>query len=183
MKSKKGRTALLLVDVQKGFAAEKWGRRNNPGAELRMSEILLAWRRSKRPVIYVRHDSVNPESPLRPQQPGNEIMEIVVPLSGEPIFAKSVNSAFIGTKLEEHLRAEEVENLVIVGLTTPHCISTTARMAGNLGFGVRVVADATAAFELRAHDGTVIPAEEAHFHALAALSGEFAQIVTAQHLL
>jgi nicotinamidase-related amidase len=175
--------ALILIDVQKGFGDTKWGRRNNPDAEQRMSEILVEWRRRGLPIIHIKHDSRSPQSPLSPGKPGNEIMDIVRPLPNEPVLKKNVNSAFIGTNLEAYLRAERIKDLVIVGLTTPHCVSTTVRMAGNLGFDVHLVGDATAAFELHAHDGTIIPPEEVHFHALAALSGEFAEIVTTEETL
>jgi nicotinamidase-related amidase len=56
-------------------------------------------------------------------------------------------------------------------------------MAGNLGYPTFVVSDATAAFACRAHDGRLVSAEDMHFHALAALHGEFAIVVRSEELL
>jgi nicotinamidase-related amidase len=119
------------------------GRTEQPGAEERAATLLAAWREAGRPVVHVRHLSEEPNSPLRPSQPGVEIKEIVRPAPGESVVETSVNSAFIGTGLEERLRADGIETLVIAGLTTDHCVCTTARMAGNPGFETYVVFDAT----------------------------------------
>jgi nicotinamidase-related amidase len=171
------RETLVLIDVQKGFDHPYWGRRNNPLAEANISHLLDAWRRTGRPVIHVRHDSKEPHSPLRPGQPGNDLKDEARPSLGEPVLSKDVNSAFIGTDLEERLRRSGSEAVVLVGLTTNHCVSTTARMAANLGFGVRVVSDATATFDMRSPFGTLVPAEVMHEIGLTELHGEFATVV------
>ena len=98
------------------------------------------------------------------------------------MISKNVNSAFIGTGLEQHLRGNAIDTVVIVGITTDHCVSTTARMAGNLGFTSYVVADATATFERRGFDGRVYSAEQMHDTALASLHGEFATVVVSANL-
>jgi nicotinamidase-related amidase len=102
---------------------------------------------------------------------------------GEAVYDKRVNSAFIGTSLEGDLRRAGVESVVIVGLTTNHCISTTARMAANLGFATAVVADATATFDQPDFSGQIRPAEAVHLHALSDLHEEFATVVEADAIL
>jgi nicotinamidase-related amidase len=174
---------LVIIDVQQGFDDPKWGQRNNPDAEERIAELLAAWRRTHRPVFHVQHLSTLEDSPLNPRSPGCALKEVVRPRESEPLFQKHVNSAFIGTGLENSLRMLGVQTLVIVGLTTPHCVSTSARMAGNLGFDVYLPGDATAAFEMTGPDGTHYPAEEIHRVSLTTLHEEFAKVVDSKVLL
>jgi nicotinamidase-related amidase len=115
--------------------------------------------------------------------PGNAFKPEAAPVEGEPVFQKTVNSAFIGTELEAHLRREGIDDLVIVGLTTDHCISTSVRMAGNLGFDVVVVEDATATHDRTGPDGIHYSAEQMHRLALASLHGEFARVRTTEDVL
>ncbi|HTL98773.1 MAG TPA: isochorismatase family protein, partial [Holophagaceae bacterium] len=103
-------------------------------------------------------------------------------LPGEPLFEKTVNSGFIGTSLEAHLREKGIDGLVIGGFITNHCVSTTARMAGNLGFETTVVEDACATFDFK-DAGGVIPAATMHRIGLAELRGEFAAITTADAVI
>ena len=176
-------TALLVIDVQKGLDDPRFGERNNPHAEEKISRILSFWRSNKRPVIHIQHCSVEPSSPLRPDQPGVEFKPEAAPLPGELIFQKSVHSAFIGTNLEAHLRSEQVDNVVIIGLTTDQCVSTTTRMAGNLGFNVLLISDATATFGRIGPDGKEYSAETIFSVNLASLHDEFCKVITTEELL
>lgn len=172
---------LLLIDVQQGFDDPKWGPRNNPQAEDNMKRLLDRWRETGRPVIHVQHLSTGPDSPLRPELPGCALR--FTPLPGEQVIQKNVNSAFIGTDLEARLHEQGFDTLVMVGLTTNHCVSTTVRMAGNLGFTGFVVEDATAAYDHPGHDGTIYPAATVHALALANLHNEFATVTTTDAIL
>jgi len=183
MKTLPANAVLLIVDVQQGFDEPSWGDRNNPDAEENVARLLAAWRRTNRPIFHVQHLSLAPDSPLRVGHPGSAIKEEVKPQEGEWLFQKRVNSAFIGTGLEQRLRECGYGALVVVGLTTPHCVSTTARMAGNLGFQTFVVSDATAAFDLVDQNGRRYTAEEIHAVSLATLHGEFATVVETETLL
>jgi len=171
--------ALLVIDMQQGFDDPYWGRRNNPSLETNLGELLVSWRKARRPIIHVKHMSQEAQSPLRPGQPGNDFKPEGVPRADEPVLEKTVNSGFIGTALEADLRARGLDTLVLTGLTTNHCVSTTARMAGNLGFKTYVVSDATATFDRVGPDGVAYTAEQIHAIALSDLHREFATVVDA----
>lgn len=176
-------TALIVIDVQQGFDDPKWGRRNNPNAESNISALINQWRAKKRPVIHVQHCSDEPTSPLSRNQPGVKFKPEALPIDEEQIFQKTVNSAFIGTNLESYLRENAISNIVIVGLTTDHCVSTTTRMAGNLGFNVLLVSDATATFDRQGPDGVLYKAEDIFAIHLASLDGEFCHVVPTSELI
>ncbi|MEW6211714.1 MAG: cysteine hydrolase family protein [Acidobacteriota bacterium] len=175
--------ALIVIDVQNGFDDPVWGDRNNPQSEDNIARLLATWRRAKRPIIHFRHMSRNPESPLYPGQRGNEIKEVVKPLPGELVIEKCVNSAFIGTDLEERLRRNNIDTVVLTGINTNHCVSTTARMSGNLGFNTYVVSDATATFDMKGPDGRLHKAEVMHIIGLTELNEEFATVIDIENLL
>lgn len=182
--TKSDKPALILIDIQKAFDnIDYWsGQRNNPEAENNAGELLKLWRANNLPIFHIKHCSTIPTSPLNEMHSGNEFKEIVKPIVGEPVIKKNVNSAFIGTDLKERLDNENIFKLVIVGLTTDHCVSTTTRMAGNYGYDVYVVSDATATFNKKGVNGQSFTAELIHETALASLNDEFASIVTTDFL-
>lgn len=177
--------ALLLIDIQKGMddIAYWGGNRNNLNAEENAARLLEHWRLRRFPVFHIKHNSSNPQSRLVLGQIGNEIKDIVKPLGKEIVISKNVNSAFIGTDLKERLNSEAITTLVIVGLTTDHCVSTTTRMAGNLGFRVYLVGDATATFDKIGPNGKKYEAQFIHEAELASLHQEFATVINTEALL
>lgn len=177
--------ALILIDIQKAFDdLDYWGgQRNNLNAEDNAAKLLQFWRKKQWPLIHIRHCSSNPHSPLVEGKTGNEFKPVVAPLPGEPIISKNVNSAFIGTDLKERLDKEGIQKLVIVGLTTDHCVSTTTRMAGNYGYDTYIVSDATATFNKAGANGQQYSAELIHETALASLNDEFATVIETEALI
>jgi nicotinamidase-related amidase len=172
--------ALLIVDVQNAIDADyhaAQGPRNNLSAEQKIAQLLAAWRRGKRPIVHIRHDSTFPSSAYRPGQAGNEFKNEAMPVAGETIVPKRVNSAFIGTGLERHLREAGIETLVIVGVATNNSVESTVRMAGNLGFQTYVIGDACFTFARRDFHGRLRSADEVHSMSLANLSGEYCTVL------
>lgn len=175
-------TALVLVDVQRGLGEAHFGARAGGDVEGRLLRLLAAWRERRMPIFHVQHSSTEPDSPLRPERAGFAFKPGFEPQAGEAHLVKQVNSGFIGTDLEARLHARAIRRVVIGGLTTNHCVSTTTRMAANLGFAVVLVRDGVGAFagEL---DGEQISADLIQKVSLANLSGEFATLLTAQEIL
>lgn len=182
--SKLDRPALILINIQKAFEnTEFWGgQRNNPDAENNAGGLLKLWRVNNLPIFHVKHCSSTPNSLFNETNEGNKFKDIVKPISGEPIIKKNVNSAFIGTNLKEQLDNDKITKLVIVGMTTDSCVSTTTRMAGNFGFDTFLVSDATATFNKKGLNGQNFSAELMHETSLASLNDEFATIVTTDYL-
>jgi nicotinamidase-related amidase len=180
------RFALLVIDVQRAFdddPAHWGGGRNNPGCEANIAALVARWRAAKRAVVFVRHDSVTPGSPLRPGLPGNAFKDLV---SGDPdlLVIKHVNSAFIGEPdLAGWLRQRGLQGIVVTGITTNHCCETTARMGANLGFDVLFALDATHTFDRKALDGGTIRADDVARVTAANLNEEFARVVKTSDLL
>lgn len=175
--------ALVVVDVQRGFAdAAYWGPRNNPDCEANIARLVRRWRAAAAPIVVVRHDSVEPASPLRPGQPGNDLRP-EVPDDPGLLVTKSVNSAFHGSPdLDQWLRGNDLTGIVVCGITTNHCCETTARVGGNLGYDVLFALDATHTFDRAAPDGTVVPADTLASITATNLAGEFATIVSTADL-
>ncbi|HEX5617423.1 MAG TPA: isochorismatase family protein [Solirubrobacteraceae bacterium] len=163
-------TALVVVDVQKAFDdAAHWGRRNNPACEANIEALIGAWRAAGGPVVFVRHEFDTHEWDLKDT------------ITGEPdlLVSKTVHSAFYGDPdLDGWLRSRGLGAFAVCGITTDHCVETTARMGGDLGYDVLVVLDATHTFDRTAPDGTVVTADELARATATSLHEEFATVVS-----
>ncbi|MGW2716448.1 cysteine hydrolase family protein [Streptomyces sp. NPDC001492] len=184
--------ALVVVDVQKGFdEADFWGPRNNPEADDNIASLIDVWQATGRPVVFVRHDSPRPQSPLRPGYEGNGFKGYVEQRRGkgaggaELLITKTVNSAFYGTPdLDAWLKAEGISQLVVAGIQTNMCVETTARMGGNLGYDVVVAYDATYTFDLEGPFGWRRSADEvAQASAVSLHGGGFARVAATKEVV
>ena len=180
--------ALVLIDIQEGMDSPLWGARNNPDAEQNAARLLAAFRLSGAALVHIRHVSTRPQSPLHPDNGGTDIKAIVAPREGEMVFEKHTNSAFIGTPLQAYLRDLGVTGVIIAGLSTPQCISTSVRMSANLGFDTWLAHDACAAFETHArYDWSPraprMNAQQIHDNEVSILHGEFCQAMTTDAIL
>ncbi|WP_090833161.1 MULTISPECIES: cysteine hydrolase family protein [unclassified Bacillus (in: firmicutes)] len=177
-------TALIIVDVQQAFNDPSWGRRNNPQAEKNILRLLAHWRKTERPIFHIQHTSrLTVGSLFYHLKDTHKFKEGFEPHNDEPVLQKNVNSSFIGTDLEQRLREKDIRSIVVVGLTTNHCVETTTRMAGNFGFDTYLVSDATATFDRKGPDGEIYAAETIHNMTLVNLNEEFATIIDTDTLL
>ena len=72
-----------------------------------------------------------------------EIVPELTPMDGEPIIDKCGKGSFTATDLEEILRLKGIKNIILTGVTTECCVSTTMRHANDLGFECTMLEDCT----------------------------------------
>ena len=173
------RAVLLPIDMQRGFDEPGWPRRWNENADANGLALLDEWRAAGRPIIHVRHDSIEPRSSLRPGLPGNDFRPGFGPKGDEPLVTKSVNSAFIGTDLDLQLKRLGAKHIVAVGM----CVSTTIRTGANMGWDMVLAPDACDCFDLPDGNGGTIAAEQVHAAHVATLAFEFCRVMPTNELL
>jgi len=177
------RAVLLPIDMQQAFDCPPWPRRWNVDVDTNGLQLLAAWRAAGRPIIHVRHDSVQPGSTLAPGLPGNDFRPGFGPRGDEALITKNVNSAFIGTDLDQRLKKLGAKHVVAFGISTDMCVSTTVRMGANLGWDMILVPDACDCFDLPNADGNGwISADEVQKAHVATLAFEFCRVVSTNDL-
>jgi nicotinamidase-related amidase len=178
------RIALVVVDAQAGFDDPWWGERNNPGCDDNIAALADAFAAAGQPLVYVRHASTEPDSPLHPEHPGHAFKPYLARNAPDLLVTKTVNSSFHGSPdLDTWLTGEGIERLVVCGITTNHCCETTARVGGNLGYDVWFALDATHTFDRVGPDGTTMTADELARATATNLHDEFATVVTTDQVL
>jgi nicotinamidase-related amidase len=172
--------AMIIIDAQVGFDnLDYWGgSRNNPDAEQNIAMLLKHCRENSVPLFHVKHNSTTEGSLLSLSSPGNAFKKETIPMGDEVIIEKSVNSAFIGTKSYQLLANQGINTVMIAGFITEHCVSTTVRMAANLGFDTYLIEDASVSFAKQGINGEHFTAEIVQAVSVATLQGEFAQVIT-----
>ncbi len=178
------RCALLVVDMLRYFASSK-GRCFLPasaGIAPRIRSLLDAWRRNGGTVVFTRHCHEDDHDlgmlgrffsdHIASGEPDSQIIEMLEPLDDERVFTKTTYDAFIGTDLEEYLRRERMEQVLVTGVLTHMCCETTARSAFCRGFEVYVPVDATAS-----------SCEERHLASLMAMADAVAVVVSTDEVL
>ncbi|KAJ6779808.1 hypothetical protein PWT90_01500 [Aphanocladium album] len=197
------KSVLLLVDIQQGFdGTTHWGAtRSTPTFEENVRKLLTAFRENKNAtVLHVCHHSPFPASPLHPSKAGANFMECAAPVGDEQVFPKTTNSPFLETKVGDVIKDLKADRLVICGLMTAHCVSTTVRMASNLrlvehSYGcvdkaggplgkaeIFLVDDATATFSVE-YGGKTYDAESVHAIHLASMKDEFCDVTSTDNIV
>ena len=174
---------LLPIDMQQAFDEPGWPRRWNAEVDANGLTLIRDWRTAGRPIIHVRHDSVQPGSTLAPGAGGNAFRPGFGPVGDEPLVTKSVNSAFIGTDLELRLKRLGARHVVVFGISTDMCVSTTVRTGANMGWDMILVPDACDCFDLPDGKGSIIPAEQVQAAHVATLAFEFCRTFGTRELL
>ena len=181
----KGKSALLIVDMQKFFLDPSSPTFTIGGPVIlpNVKKLIAAFRDAGRPVIYTCHvhhpDHLDVgimgwwwEGMCLEGSPESEVHDEIAPLPGEKVVLKHRYSAFYNTDLETILRCQKIEDLVIAGIMTNLCCESTARDAYFRDYRVFFPADGT---------GSV--SEEMHMASLLNLAYGFAYVTETKDII
>ncbi len=174
---------LLLIDMQKAMDDPIFDHQGQPDALGNSAKLVAHWRAQGNPIVHIRQDSMNPDSPYAPDKPSHAFKDEVAPLDHETIVEKRTNNAFIGTDLMQVLEEVGSSELVVCGVHLQDCVESTVRMAGNLGFMVFLAADATVSLGQTDINGKKWTADEVHVLTLGILDGQYAKVVNSSDLM
>jgi nicotinamidase-related amidase len=176
--------ALLIIDIQRDyFPGGKHPLVEPEAAAENAGRVLRAFRAAGEPVVHVQHAWDAPDAEyLKPGTPGFEIHAAVRPEGDEPVVQKAEPNAFVGTGLQDRLRDQGVDAVVVAGMMSSMCVDATVRAAVDLGFAATVVHDACAAPDL-VFGGETIPGRSVHGAFMAALGDGYATLVAADQLV
>lgn len=136
--------ALLVIDVQESFRQlPTWQAMANPEIAGRVGRLVDAVRADGDLVVWILHAEPGTGTVFDPALGHVRPLEGLVPREGEPQIVKTSINAFTTTNLQQQLMQQNVRELVVCGIRTEQCCETTTRIAGDLGFDVTFVTDAT----------------------------------------
>jgi nicotinamidase-related amidase len=177
---------LLIIDIQNDYFEGGAHPLVGPdAAAANAARLLASHREAGQPVVHVQHVWDSPDAAFfAPGTQGVEIHELVAPAEGEPVVVKAHPNSFLGTDLDARLReaGADADGVVIVGMMSSMCVDATVRAAADAGYPVTVAHDACAAPDLTFGD-TVVPAAQVHAAFMAALDGNYAEVVGVHELL
>lgn len=169
-------STLILIDCQNTYTRGVMELEGVQDALAEAATMLDRARTAGIPVIHIQHDA-GPGSPYDVREEIGAIVDSVAPRAGEPVVVKNYPNSFVGTDLDERLKALGASNLVLTGFMTHMCVNSTARGAFNLGYAPTVVGAATATRALPGVGGTEVSAAAVHAASLAAVADLFAVVV------
>jgi nicotinamidase-related amidase len=176
--------ALLIIDIQRDyFPGGAYPLVEPERAAENARRLLDAFRESGEKILHLQHVWDAPDATfMRPGTDGVEIHPDVAPAEGEPVLEKAEPNGFLGTTLEDDLRAADVDELVVAGMMSSMCVDATVRAGADLGFAMTVVHDACAAPDLTFGEKTVDGAT-VHAAFMAALADGYGTVISAGEAL
>ncbi|MFI5909519.1 cysteine hydrolase family protein [Dactylosporangium sp. NPDC051541] len=191
------RSALLIIDIQESFRQRpSWAAVSNPDIVATVNPLIDDARARGDLIVWVLHTEPGTGNVFDPAACDFvRYIEGLEPRDGEPQLVKTSANCFTTTGLQQLLTTEGIRHLIVTGIQTELCCETTTRVAGDLGYDVTYVTEATATFPIAHRDERDRPYEEilASPRTLQpadviarteyALAGRFATIATVKEVL
>ena len=120
--------ALVVIDMQQGSFGPATPRHDAVGLVGRLNALARAVRTAGGAVIFVQHDGPVGD-PHHPDEPGWRLLPTLEVRPDDTFVRKTACDAFLGTSLENVLRENGIDRLIVTGCATDYCVDTTVRSA------------------------------------------------------
>lgn len=165
-------TALILIDIQEFYF---------PGGDAALVEPEVAALRAQKVLVYFREKDGMVVHIKHAYEPGGSIHQLVKPINGEKVITKREINCFLGTGLDDYLKSQGINYVVLAGMQTHMCLEGGTRAAHDLGYTCTVIGDACATRDLTFGE-TTVKAADVHTSTLATLKS-YAKVVSAEEFL
>jgi len=132
-------SAVLVIDMQRGLFGEIPQPYETDNLVQTINNITKKARKLKVPVIFIHHEQHT--GVLEYKSEGWNLLPELYVVNGDYKVQKTTPDSFLNTKLEDILKALNINNLIICGYATEFCIDTTTRRAAALGYNVQLVSN------------------------------------------
>ena len=155
------RTALVVIDLQRGVLALPTAPYGSAEVLARTVELADAFRAAGRPVVLVRVTSAAPGRTESMRPPGSRPAGwdvLAEALAGHPedvVVTKHTWGAFHATDLDLQLRRRGITQIVLAGIATSAGVESTARAAHEHGYSVTLAVDAMTDLDAEMHRHSV----------------------------
>lgn len=176
-------TALIVIDFQNEYFEGKIFIPDGMKALKNTQRLVKFAHKNQFPVFFIQHIGLA-DGPLFAK--GSKTAKFhpdLQPGKTDHVITKATPSSFVGTDLEKQLKQMGIKKIIITGLMTHMCVSSTARDAVPLGYQVIIAEDATATRDLATWDHQVIDHDTLQKTALAGVADVFAEIFTTDQIL
>lgn len=174
---------LIIIDVQNDyFEGGKMALENTPQTLTTILKVKEFFESNNLPIYLIQHVNDVESAFFKKDSFGAEIHADLFPVTyTHHLIIKQFPNSFLATDLENKLKQENVERVVIVGMMTHMCVDSTTRAAKELGFEPLLISDGCTTKSLKFNSETVsmTNVQTAFFSALA----NFSQVMTVSEFL
>jgi nicotinamidase-related amidase len=134
------KSALIIIDVQNGMFLDTNPVYNGEMLIHNLKYLINKARLNITPICYIQHNA-SAGKPLEIWTKGWEIHPEITPQKGDIIIQKETPDSFFNTNLDEELKKQGINHVILTGIQSEVCVDTTCRRAFSMNYDVTLVAD------------------------------------------
>ncbi len=132
-------SAVLIIDLQVGLFEESGKPYDYEMVISKINSLASIARERQIPIVFIQHETK--EGVLKYNSPGWELVSDLDVGVNDYFVRKSTPNSFLKTNLNDVLKKENINNIIVSGYATEFCIDSTIRAAAALGYNIQIVSD------------------------------------------